>query len=220
MNQGVLGKVEVGTYTKSDGTVVREHERKRPYSNITGEGLTKQQIKKYAKLIGLPESIKGDLKVANDKHILFKGEGILMKRKLGYTDAVNEIFNIEPDSPWKGQGSFFFERQVDALKKAGFKTIETLADKGEQTNGYYTWARLGYIPKNAAGREIANGVFKDAGLSPKSFEIAFTDPAYRKAWKEKGEAFSAEFDLSDNSYSMNTLKDYNSFKRKTVKEIL
>ena len=56
----------------------------------------------------------------------------------------NQYFGLKEKGT--GKGTQIFENQVQEASKKGFKRLETVASSERGKNGYYTWARLGYIP--------------------------------------------------------------------------
>lgn len=107
-----------------------------------------------------------------------------------------------------GKGTEIFGDIVSNAKQQGYDRIMTTAagmGGDDSMNGYYTWPRLGFdteLPKSAIDRAKAEG-FDVKRLS----DLMKTSDG-RKYWKENGFCLELEFDLSDDSYSMETLKEY------------
>lgn len=92
--------------------------------------------------------------------------------------------------------------QVRAAVSAGLKKIETRAagSPGSGTNGYYTWARLGFVP--------TQGTVGAAGKSGINLTRLMSTKAGRDWWLANGTPFSGTFDLSDGSISRRVLDAY------------
>ncbi|MFM2392933.1 MAG: hypothetical protein RLZZ546_915 [Bacteroidota bacterium] len=108
-------------------------------------------------------------------------------------------------------GSKIFSSQVEKARKEGFSTIKTYAAAGENYNGYYTWARLGYKPTKESEKVLKNEfieINKKYNTSFKNLEHAMESEEGRKIWRENGISFYAEFDQKSTSYSSKTLKNY------------
>jgi hypothetical protein len=130
-----------------------------------------------------------------------KDKGKWVKEKTCY----NADFFLPKDQQGKGLGTKTFTAQVDNLRSEGFTNIKTLAGKGENMNGYYTWARLGYdgdIPSHAPKRPKA---LADATR----VSDLMRSPEGRDWWKKNGVEMEMTFDLDANSNSSKVLDEYN-----------
>lgn len=142
--------------------------------------------------------------------------GISLKRYLRFRPDGSKICNndtqIIPDgSRYKGRGTELFAAQVRALRAAGFtKITASLAGNKKRSswNGYYSWARVGYLPSHQAVEEHWVNKFKAAGKTATTFADIIATAEGRAWWKEHGDGFHGEFDLADGSYSMRTLEGY------------
>ena len=72
--------------------------------------------------------------------------------------------------------------------------------KGEDTNGYYTMMRWGFIPEG--GISFINKIL---GTNYEKIEKAFNDSNFWINWKANGVQFDGEFDMSVNSLSWKVL---------------
>lgn len=200
-------------------------------------GLTIDEVENYMKLSGLPYSFQGVVDVfseygditlvSKDEELDSKGEliqGIRMVRvfhpnKTIYNSSIRITNNTNKEPKYSGLD--VFSNQVKEAKKQGYKEITTTAagDNYSISNGYYTWLRLGYKPDSnfdALERYKTNAGSYSVGVK-KITDLMKTEQG-RKNWKYFGEGFQGTFDLSDNSYSMNTLNEYRKEKGlKTIK---
>lgn len=107
-----------------------------------------------------------------------------------------------------GKGTKILNQMVENGRKQGFKKISLVAGgkAGEgKMVGYYVWARLGF---DAELLPLHKEEAKKAGFDVKKVSDLMKTPEGRKYWKDNGSSLEMEFDLSDNSYSMNTLTAY------------
>lgn len=173
---------------------------------------------------GIPKDYGGAITVSYTNEgatIQITGEGVNMTRQVyldsnGNPDRVyNAYFRIADGSRHDGRGSEIFNSQVNTLKSAGFGRIEVSAAGSARDNsvfnGYYTWARFGYVPDNPQlGVSSYNRYAEQQGYEKVSNfkEIMYTKSG-RDWWQNKeGESFRGTFNLQDNSYSMTTLNNY------------
>lgn len=134
--------------------------------------------------------------------------------------VTNEEFLLDVDlEKGKGIGSDIFINQVEQFKKLGFKTMETMAcRKDESQNGYYTWARLGYdISQPSKSHEEFLNTVKDSDnkqiKDSKSLHELMSFKEGRDFWKKYGFTFLGIFDLNDKSDSIKILKAYQQSKK-------
>lgn len=173
---------------------------------------------------GIPKDFGGSIRVSYNStgaEINIYGEGVNMTRNVyfdsnGNPDRVyNAYFRIDNGSQHDGRGSEIFNNQVQTLKSSGFNRIEVTAAGSAADNsvynGYYTWARFGYVPNNPTlGVNEYNRYADQQGYERVSNfkEIMYTK-AGRDWWQNKeGVSFRGTFNLQDNSYSMTTLNNY------------
>lgn len=143
--------------------------------------------------------------------------------------AHNDYFRIQDNSKYKGKGAQIFANQVAALTNENYKFIETQAARGSGNvfNGYYTWARLGYEPSPSKVEKVLSkfnllNAFNTEAPKVKTWGELLGTKYGQKWWKENGDTFEGTFDLTPNSYSQTTLKNYLESKGKpqqTAKEI-
>jgi hypothetical protein len=242
-------KVEAAKEQVKEAKVVAKEEQKKAavYVDVRrqpiinrGENypLTKANEDYYLKISGIPEDAKGNAKIftRNNKEGKLKeviinfesesfGDGIQMYRTIDIEEKRihNDYFRIQDDSKYKGKGSQIFANQVSAATEAGYKKIETQAARGSNYNGYYTWARFGYVPQSEAVRQTAiNGFNRKFKTDVRNWGELLGTKQGQQYWKEEGYSFNGEFDLSKGSYSQTTLKNYLESKGKpqqTAKEI-
>jgi len=184
---------------------------------------TDEEAKTYLRMSGVPPDLKADVSIYNSYGKIIvnvKVEGVDMRRsfKPDSHRAYNDFFKIDYDSRFKGQGAFIFNNQVDELRKQGYLSISTDAAKFGGYNGYYTWARLGYEPAYEDDTTMMTGKIGDYNQVYKTKARNFAELLGTKAgqdyWRVMGTDFVGRFDLTDGSYSMNTLKNYINERRK------
>jgi hypothetical protein len=169
---------------------------------------------------GIPKDFKGGIRIEyNDDgaKVYISGEGVSMTRDINLYDkeVSNEYFKIERSSIHYGRGAEIFNNQVQSVKSAGFERIKVYAagshDDNQTYNGYYTWARFGYVPNNEQLGVTGFNQFaqqNNIGQVSNFKEIMYTKQG-RDWWQNKaGVSFRGTFDLTDNSYSMTTLNNY------------
>lgn len=189
---------------------------------MKSSGLNKAKIHELYQLSGIPPEIKGnvDIKYFKDNEkarITFEGEGVTMTRLVliekNYID--NEYFKIKKGSKYKGKGAEIFARQVEYAAKAKYEYIKTLAaGDGARLgmpgsyNGYYTWARLGYVPRPEDVSRSIDLFNQTYGTNAKNLQELISTKTGQEFWKNKGKGFIGKFELKENSYSRKTLKNY------------
>lgn len=124
--------------------------------------------------------------------------------RLVYKDHI-ENDSIEVFDKGSGLGTKIFADQVREAAAKGYDRIEAFCIRGSVSNGYYTWARLGYdgaIPEEVAGavREAFPGAARVSDLMKTS--------EGRSWWKEHGASFEGVFDLKKGSLSREVFDAY------------
>lgn len=135
----------------------------------------------------------------------------------------NYSFIVRGDMRGQGLGASILGDEVDTLSQLDVKYIETDAAGSaaevasgvpDPRNGYYTWARLGYdasLPqdaRDAIGAAIARGQAPASWGSFDNLSELMTAPGGSEWWKANGIGMQMHFDLSEGSYSRDTLADY------------
>lgn len=181
-------------------------------------GLTRAEMIEYARLSGVPEDFPGEIKIrrppsGDNVSIVLNDDGIKMHR-LVYVktkEIVNTEFVITDKT--KHNGTKIFASQVDHASKAGFTSISTVAARdihGGPANGYYTWLRLGYNPKQIT--DYMSGLLAEFnklnGTSLKDVREFMATKKGQDFWKKKGSVFQGVFDLKAGSNSRKTLDAY------------
>lgn len=124
-----------------------------------------------------------------------------------------DFLMMNPSKSSSGKGAEIFYNQIKQFQKLGIKILSTHAAKGDNFNGYYTWARLGYtIEKYEEQRNHLINLLKN-DLDPElnkvnNLETLMSTEKGRKWWKEWGFEFHGSFNLEEGSYSMNTINNY------------
>jgi 8-oxo-dGTP pyrophosphatase MutT (NUDIX family) len=141
-----------------------------------------------------------------------------MERMYDFKNKEVTNFALHVHKKGVGFGFDIFKNQVDSYIKNGYKKILTNAIKSDNSNGYYTWARLGYELEDDEKPK-----FNKLVLSTEEFksiktlgELMSTDKG-RKFWRDFGFGFMGTFDLSKNSENMKTLNKYIDGKSKNKK---
>lgn len=121
----------------------------------------------------------------------------------------NESQDIDKSVQGQGIGTKNLLLQSRAAADAGFNFILTKAagygNGGKwptDTNGYYTWARLGFIP---AGNDGTVGARGKSGIN---LTKLMASPEGRAWWKKWGTSFTGRFDLREGSISRRVLEGY------------
>ena len=131
----------------------------------------------------------------------------------------NGYFHLDDDAP-KGLGLAIFSSQIAEAKAQGFKRIRVQAagygdhaqGSGGSMNGYYTWPRFGYAGK--LPYDVKSKVETGAYGLPMSLrgathvEHLMTTQDGRDWMRKHGSDGKYAFELSDNSYSVNFLRNY------------
>jgi len=178
--------------------------------------------------------VKKKLGIESDEKLKeFFGDGLIISAYINERDGVmvlaedayiyrsfydNEVdmseFLLNPElEKGSGKGSEIFSNQVKNFKEKEYSKLLTYAARGENYNGYYTWARLGYDFSEEGGKEnfkyIVKELSKDKRINEvKSLPELMSFPEGREFWKKNGFAFYGEFDLSDGSENMKVLNKY------------
>jgi SPP1 gp7 family putative phage head morphogenesis protein len=136
----------------------------------------------------------------------YKVDRIYKKSATGGLLAQHE--SLEVFETGKGLGARIFARQVDTLRAAGFKRIDTFAAGSygdEEFNGYWTWAVFGFdakLPTRIASKlppELAEA---------KSVSDLMASAEGQTWWKINGKGLDMSFDLDPNSRSSQKLDLY------------
>jgi flagellar biosynthesis GTPase FlhF len=191
---------------------------------ITGQTNSSFNTGNMLSFTGVPKDFGGNISVThygNETVIRVSGEGVTMNRTIkfdsnGNPDYVyNSYFKIDEGTQHDKRGAEIFNNQVTSLRQAGFDRIEVSAagayNDNATFNGYYTWARFGYVPNDATlGVSSYNQYAQQEGYEKVSNfkEIMYTEQG-REWWKNKGGvSFSGKFNLNKSSYSSTTMKNY------------
>lgn len=182
--------------------------------------ISDDQAKSYMKLAGVPKNIEGTVYVSMMRNGTIAIEiddhpDITLKRKINKDKTIeNELFVLSRSGKVKYKGRDIFKSQVDEAQKQGYKSITCVAarynkNRDDVYNGYYTWARLGYKEKNPGQTfDIINKYNKKNKTKHKELSELMSTQSGRDYWKTNGREYAAIFDLTPNSYSMNTLNSY------------
>jgi SPP1 gp7 family putative phage head morphogenesis protein len=120
----------------------------------------------------------------------------------------NDSFYVKTEAQGKGLGTKVFYEQVQAAVKHGFTYIETTAEKGPTSNGYYTWPRLGYDTEVVAISKASPVRKKLDSMGVERVSDLMKTLEGRKWWKANGDTIDLRFDLKEGSLSRKALETY------------
>lgn len=131
-------------------------------------------------------------------------------------NMVNNEFSVIKDFQGHGLGADILHAQVQGLRAIGVNMIETVGagKQGSQTNGYYTWPRLGYDGPLSHGAQQAATA---AGMQVKNVSELMTTEQGRSWWKENGRTIDLSFDTRAGSTSSKVLETYISRRNQKLK---
>lgn len=200
--------------------------------------ITKEEAQAYVEAAGIPKEYLGVIVIRDSEKatgamsVFVSNEKSLIMQRLFKDNEliVNDYFQIIDKGRYSGTDILM--AQVQGAKKHGFKQIETRAEgigkkypkpnynaeELRKMNGYYTWLRLGYVPTwdvvaaHVKGKGEAIARAKGWWGMTKITDIMKT-PEGRTFWRDYGSGTNAVFDLTDGSYSMNTLNNYYNAKK-------
>lgn len=198
---------------------------------VVKSGSSEQKILAMAKAQGLKINSLHDLvSAAVPNHQLFpnvevhhEGGKIMVnastKGGLNHANRVfengnlkNESFQLVKELQGKGAGSDFFHQQVLNSEKIGVKEIHTVAERYDNpanpTNGYYTWARLGYNGNIPDPVYAKMGYDQRDALPNKKVSDLMATEAGRQFWKEYGVTTKMSFDPKAGSTNRMILDKY------------
>ena len=179
---------------------------------LTGRKSTLQDI---AKAVGIPDGCTiaimgredfGGIEVRGDSEELGIAEiRRTVSEEYGGAAIYNDELTVSKRYREKGLGTKILASQVENASTYGFTKIVTGASKAPDTNGYYTWARLGYdgpfkketqeaLPPSLKGAERVSDLMKTK--------------EGREWWKDNGTGFFASFSLEKGSQSRKVLDEY------------
>ncbi|MCE5267777.1 MAG: hypothetical protein LLG00_07815 [Planctomycetaceae bacterium] len=119
---------------------------------------------------------------------------------------LNDAIRIDvPEMRGRGLGLQMFRRQVRNAAALGVDRIETVAGRGRDENGYYTWPRYGFdgaVPAPIQ-RLLPSGLRRRRTIA----DLMSCEKG-RKWWKEHGVPMSLRFDLAASSTSRRALARY------------
>ncbi|HUW55585.1 MAG TPA: hypothetical protein VMZ92_03045 [Planctomycetota bacterium] len=181
---------------------------------IAGLDLSHEQL---ADLAGAPPGSQVEIEVrlgggwpdsAVGVHTTFPGGAGESYRIIDGLIIHNQDMGVSSRMQGKGIGTAVLATQVETASRLGFKEIRVIAAGGPSrrgsTNGYYTWALLGFeSERRRPGPD--NG-------RPESVQTIMRRPGGPAWWKENGESFFGRFDLSPGSTSMRVFEEYQRLK--------
>jgi hypothetical protein len=153
--------------------------------------------------------------------ISLENEVLSIERIYNYNTKDITNFSFSVKNKGKGLGTTIFKNQIEAYQKQGYKKLLTKAIKTDSSNGYYTWARLGYDIEEGSRDSfifkelVSNGDEKIK--SCKTLSELMSSKEGREFWKNYGFAFMGTFDLSEKSENLKTLNKYINEKSKDNK---
>jgi GNAT superfamily N-acetyltransferase len=167
-----------------------------------------------AGIAGVPDGSDARVRVVNEEMIEvnfenqqvgIRGMRAIRKDAEGKTYIQNRLFVVESGQQKKGIGTNMVRQQISFAEEHGIDRLSTSAARARNTNGYYTWARLGYdaelpsiltnkLPRNLQGAANVSDLMKT--------------PEGRAWWKRNGVSMHMEFDLKPGSLSRKMFDAY------------
>jgi hypothetical protein len=157
------------------------------------------------------------------ERVYYKDRSVMLLTGVIY----NESFSSKERNA--GHGTRMMVQQVEAASAHGFKKISVYAagsgpvppsgrrpgmvvePSSQDSNGYYTWARTGFLPARDAGQG-ASATISVVGPSGRISQINWlrmmSTKSGRDWWKAHGHSFTGEFDLTEGSISRRALAGY------------
>lgn len=170
---------------------------------------------KFADWSGAPDgskvTVQNSTSAKNAVNVRFEGEGYEGERTifLEKKRITNAWLEIDPKMQKQGIATAIFQQQVSHAIQDGFKQINAVAVRGEESGAYFACAVQGY------DGELSSKV---KGQLPPKFDGAtkvsdlMKSEDGRNFWRLKGETFRAEFDLTEGSLSRQVLEGYSRVK--------
>lgn len=185
--------------------------------SIFGRSVPKEDIAKMAGASGM-DSVQMGAREGGDGIVvevagpnIIDQQRIITRRRNGDLELYNSIYTLIKNTHGQGIGRTMLEQEVATLRSYGFARIMAICARGEEYNGYISWAKMGYdgeIPSFV--RRKLPVEWKDASTVQDLMAL----PGGPKWWEENGYTFNGTFDLADNSRSMKTFIKYLESKRK------
>jgi hypothetical protein len=121
----------------------------------------------------------------------------------------NSFLSVEASQQGNGIGTKMFVTEVDQAAALGVSKITTDAAQGMGFNGYYTWARLGYDkPLHSYSRKPEWAPDVSSMIDLMAIPATADHPSGASWWKANGREWSATFDLTPGSRSLQILHAY------------
>ncbi len=133
------------------------------------------------------------------------------------TEPYIMVDNLFLDPTGNQIGTRLLAHQVAKAKQLGFKSIELLAVRGREANGYYTWARLGFNANftDAELEQLQLQFSDDTGFELPEAIVTLNDLMFGiedgiglDFWRRRGYSKDMQFDLQPNSSSNIILDTY------------
>lgn len=117
----------------------------------------------------------------------------------------NEMQFLRKQYQSKGIATNSLEKQIDIAKNLGIESIETYAIRSETSNGYYTWARLGFDAELTL--DILGKLPTELSNAKRISDLMQTEQG-RQWWFDNGVSHDMTFDLHDSGSSIKIFKQY------------
>ncbi len=133
------------------------------------------------------------------------------------TDPYIMVDNLFLDPTGNQIGTRLLAHQVAKAIQLGFQSIELLAVRGREANGYYTWARLGFNTSftNTELEQLRLAFSNDTGFELPEATLTLHDLMFGiedgiglDFWRKHGYSKDMQFDLQPNSSSNIILDAY------------
>lgn len=116
------------------------------------------------------------------------------------------VDRLDLEDTARGTGTSMVYRMVRESRKLGVTNITLTALRDPVSNGYYSWARMGFdgeLPRSTRSR-LEGGPFRHA----RYVSDLMKSREGRKWWKENGETMAMSFDPSPGSFNSTILETY------------
>lgn len=174
------------------------------YERIFGRKMT------MAELGALSGARAGDVVYAvamNQRRLRVYAEGPRFERAFEVWRARGKVIvedqNTESSHAHRGHVGQDIVQGMQTIARLGVDELRAEAARSGSMNGYYTWARMGFVGN--IPRSVLPAARAAFGRHVDRVEELMRLPGGRQWWKEHGDTWGATFDFTPGSYSMRTL---------------
>lgn len=190
------------TYNKLKATSTKSGKEKQNIEDMTGAKLFK----------ATQDQVKVE-KIDNATRVEIQTDGAYSS-VVFYDDKSVFIDEINIKQSGQGVGLKFFDNLIKGAKENGYERIQLLAagDIDSKNNGYYTWAKFGF--NGDLSFSFRRRAERELGIKAETVQDIMSAPGGSEWWRKHGSAVSMEFDLSEDSLSMEIWEKYTAKKKK------